>query len=303
MENNERSNEAESLFATKRKQQMEAEAEKKRMEELAQQKQQMEAEVKRLEALKAAQMAQQQQQPPWAQQQQQQPPWAQQQQTQWAAQPGRPAQQQGRPFQASGMTPAGAQKGPSLKTKKIALYILVTLGVVMGLLFLIGSISDTADDIKDKSEPEPEPAPASNDEPSDVLAEDWDDSDLLYFNGHAYEYVDMDLAWMDAREYCREQGGHLVTITSPEEQDFLADNFYGQMLWIGAFGSETGWRWVTDEEWYYENWAPGEPNGGEEWCGCFWTDMKWNDLREADPGERISAFICEYDDFTDYGDY
>jgi len=128
------------------------------------------------------------------------------------------------------------------------------------------------------------------------------DPELLYFNGHSYKLIDLDMSWMDARAFCVEQGGHLVTITSPEEQDFLASNFYGQKLWIGAFESDIGWRWVTDEPWGYDNWRKGEPSGGEEWCGCFWTDMEWNDIRNEDPGERISAFICEYDGLDDTAD-
>lgn len=128
-----------------------------------------------------------------------------------------------------------------------------------------------------------------------------DDPELLYFNGHSYKRIDLDMSWMDARAYCVQQGGHLVTITSPEEQDFLANNFYGQKLWIGAFESNLGWRWVTDEHWGYDNWRKGEPSGGEEWCGCFWTDMEWNDIRNEDPGERVSAFICEYDGLDDTG--
>ncbi|MBQ3704127.1 MAG: C-type lectin domain-containing protein, partial [Oscillospiraceae bacterium] len=128
-----------------------------------------------------------------------------------------------------------------------------------------------------------------------------DDPELLYFNGHSYKRIDLDMSWMDARAYCVQQGGHLVTITSPEEQDFLANNFYGQKLWIGAFESNLGWRWVTDEPWGYDNWRKGEPSGGEEWCGCFWTDMEWNDIRNEDPGERVSAFICEYDGLDDTG--
>lgn len=127
------------------------------------------------------------------------------------------------------------------------------------------------------------------------------DPELLYFNGHSYKLIDLDMSWMDARVYCVKQGGHLVTITSPEEQDFLANNFYGQKLWIGAFESDIGWRWVTDEPWGYDNWRKGEPSGGEEWCGCFWTDMEWNDIRNEDPGERVFAFICEYDGLDDTG--
>ena len=278
MDYNEHNNEAEALFATKRKQQQAEEAERKRLEELEQQKRQMAEEVKRLEALQAAQREQQTRMA---------------QQAQWAQQPQQAQQNYGVP--GTGAAPTGGKSGLDPKKKKIILisaigaFAVILLAVI--LILALGS----------KSKPEDEPGSSQRDERSEVSTEGVGeyDPELLYFNGHSYEFVDLDLSWNDARAYCIEQGGHLVTITTPEEQDFLANNFYDQKLWIGAFESETGWCWITGEAWYYENWRSGEPSGGEEWCGCLWTDMEWNDIRNEDPGERISAFICEYDDLED----
>ena len=276
MDYNEHNNEAEALFATKRKQQQAEEAEKKRLEELEQQKQQMAEEVKRLEALQAAQRERE----AWMA---------------WNAQRMQELQraQQGEP----GASPAGIKKGLDPKTKKIILF--AALGVlIVGLLAVVLILV-----LGSKSKPNDEPSIESqpNGEPSEAFTKGWGeyDSNQLYFDGHSYELVDLDLSWNDARAYCIEQGGHLVTITSPEEQDFLANNFYDQKLWIGAFESGTGWCWITGEAWSYENWRDGEPSGGEERCGCLWTDMEWNDIRNEDPGERIFAFICEYDGLED----
>ena len=371
MDNNEHNNEAEALFATKRKQQQAEEAERKRLEELEQQKRQMAEEVKRLEALQAAQREQEARMA-WEAQQAQQAQWAQ--------------QTNGGP--GTGASPAVGKNGSDPKKKKIILIsALAGLAVVLLVVFLILILGS-------KSKPTDETNSGQCDESSKATAEDWgedvtpfygmwqydefesriginadgtwsvydsnldetstgvyrwkdgwlvlenadgkallslclgsderlyddegdslsryvenpdetwgeDDPDLLYLNGHSYKLIDLDLSWMDARAYCVEQGGHLVTITSPEEQDFLSNNFYDQKLWIGAFESETGWCWVTGEAWYYENWRSGEPSGGEEWCGCLWTDMEWNDIRNEDPGERVSAFICEYDELEDVAD-
>ncbi len=286
MDNNEHNNEAEALFATKRKQQQAEEAERKRLEEMEQQKRQMAEEVKRLEALQAAQREQEARMA-WEAQQAQQAQWAQ--------------QTNGGP--GTGASPAVGKNGSDPKKKKIILIsALAGLAVVLLVVFLIlilGSKSKPTDDPTDGQRNEP--SSSQKDERSETTTEGRGENDpeLLYFNGHSYKLIDLDVSWMDARAYCIEQGGHLVTITSPEEQDFLANNFYDQKLWIGAFESEEGWYWITGEAWYYENWRSGEPSGGEEWCGCLWTDMEWNDIRNEDPGERISAFICEYDDLED----
>ena len=138
-------------------------------------------------------------------------------------------------------------------------------------------------------------------------AEQKDHGDLPVFNGHAYEFIANPVSWTEARKYCDSVGGHLLTITSPEEQKFIENTFSGKMFWIGAYsngvygGDIYDWRWVTGEEWYYENFTDGEPSNsdGEEWFGCIWKKMKWNDLREGDPGNRLDGFVCEFDDLPD----
>ena len=282
--NNEHSNEAEALFATKRKQQLAEEAERKRLEELERQKQQMAEEVKRLEALQAAQREQEARLA---------------QEARFAQEARMVRQRPGGPETGAG--PAGEKKGPDPKKKKLILLgALAALGVValaVVLILVLGSKSNDKPGGSQTVEPSSSQRGATPERSTENGGEY--DPELLYFNGHSYRCMDLDLSWNDARLHCIEQGGHLVTITSPEEQDFLANNFYDQKLWIGAAETQAGWCWVTDEAWSYENWREGEPSGGEEWCGALWTNMEWNDLRNEDPGERVSAFICEYDDLED----
>ncbi|RHS97419.1 hypothetical protein DW903_18740 [Ruminococcus sp. AM42-10AC] len=41
----------------------------------------------------------------------------------------------------------------------------------------------------------------------------------ILWNGHYYTIYDSSMDWESAKKYCKKQGGHLVTITSKEEQE------------------------------------------------------------------------------------
>lgn len=66
--------------------------------------------------------------------------------------------------------------------------------------------------------------------------------------------------------------GHLVTITSAEEQAFV-EGAFGVGLrgcWMGGIQAEgaaeplDGWQWITGEPWEYTNWGAGEPSDSEK---------------------------------------
>ena len=127
------------------------------------------------------------------------------------------------------------------------------------------------------------------------------------FNGHRYEYYpNADISWTEARAMCQSMGGHLVTITSADEQAFIESTFPGTTGWIGGYGDNNGWSWVTGETFGgYTYWKSGEPNdqGGIEWCGHLWSDMTWNDLDNEDKGNYQTGFYCEFDEYGDATGY
>ncbi len=100
-------------------------------------------------------------------------------------------------------------------------------------------------------------------------------------------------------------GGHLATITSQEEQDFVYALFGATGARIGAIqpgdagtpdpDPAAGWEWVTGEPWGYTAWIGGEPND----CGCQGYDEDtiqlkaggWNDV----DGGGAGGFVVEYD--------
>lgn len=139
--------------------------------------------------------------------------------------------------------------------------------------------------------------------------------DAICYNGHYYMLYQDSLAWDEANLYCQQMGGHLLTITSQEEQDFInsclsTSTKLKNLYWIGLEEVGKGWSWVTQEDYGYENWAIGEPNndfsGTEGVVQIYGKDHssfrvgQWNDSRynggTADFW-RLSntGFICEWD--------
>lgn len=135
-------------------------------------------------------------------------------------------------------------------------------------------------------------------------------------NGHLYKFISGSISWNSAKtaaEALTEYGvsGYLATITSADENDFVADRLQGDG-WMGASdsASEGDWKWVTGPEtgtsfWSgaaagnavdeaYENWASGEPNdhsSGED-CGQFYvSNGTWNDLPCT---ATIAGYVAEF---------
>ena len=89
---------------------------------------------------------------------------------------------------------------------------------------------------------------------------------LSEFNGHYYMVFDESKSWADAKSYCENIGGHLATITSREEQQFLESQLNsGQKnnYWLGARKVGGAFEWITGENFTYNNWISGQPNDSD----------------------------------------
>ena len=146
-------------------------------------------------------------------------------------------------------------------------------------------------------------------------------TDALEFNDHYYAFFDEGLAWDDAESYCENIGGHLVTITSQDEQsavETLLSSGTKNCYWMGGERINTQWQWVTNEDFSYTLWASGQPdnaNGVEnklmifkinyqKWGYKFgyWNDMGNECVNGGDYyinrdifGKNHFGFICEWD--------
>ena len=119
--------------------------------------------------------------------------------------------------------------------------------------------------------------------------------------GHWYAYVDASTPsdWNTCTEAAAAAGGHLATITSPEEHSWILDNLgiAGRpAAWLGATdsGTEGTWTWIGGESWSFANWAAGEPGdsaGTENWLAMA-SDGTWTD----EPATLLLAgYIVEWD--------
>ncbi len=142
-------------------------------------------------------------------------------------------------------------------------------------------------------------------------------STAVEFNGHYYQVYDNSMTWTEAKEYCEKLGGHLVTITSIEENNYIKDlvvsNGKKNAYWLGASDSETEgvWKWVTGEPFEFSDWGTDEPNqDGEEnylelLVNAINYSLKWNDSNLNGGGGMVSlqnhGFICEWDEIPEPG--
>lgn len=81
-------------------------------------------------------------------------------------------------------------------------------------------------------------------------------SKISSFFGHKYAIYDSNgISWAKAQSDCRKKGGHLMTINSPFEFNYLNSTLSsgrnGGLYWLGASGGSGKWKWVTGESTSY----------------------------------------------------
>ncbi len=129
----------------------------------------------------------------------------------------------------------------------------------------------------------------------------------VILDDHEYQLFDATMTWEGAQSYCKSIQGHLVTITSAQEQEAIAslvkkgnENGY----WIGLSISDEP-EWVTGELYRYSNWANGEPHKktdstsfAQVWNedGFGWvTEFPIYKSEEEEMLPKDIGFICEWD--------
>lgn len=151
-----------------------------------------------------------------------------------------------------------------------------------------------------------------------------EDMKECWTNGHCYEAILAPVSWDEAKAACEKLGGHLVTITSAEENAFVFSLVRGSNAfwfldgsgnglgpWLGGYQEDGaqepagGWRWVTTEPFTYTNWEEGQPDNVH---GMPLNQNKlrffkkggligdhWDDSEGYNPVEHRKGYICEYE--------
>lgn len=124
--------------------------------------------------------------------------------------------------------------------------------------------------------------------------------------GADYLFCEDSLDWNEAEADCEYFGGHLLTISTEEENDWAVSVALdldfgdgGYPAWIGLHDQdeEGVFSWTSGEAVDLSLWfagGDGEPNDGgrddlTEDCTAFVPDGSWNDL----PCEELRPYVCE----------
>ena len=145
------------------------------------------------------------------------------------------------------------------------------------------------------------------------------DTKTYEFNGHKYKVFNKGMSWDQAKIYCESQGGHLVTITSFEEQQviekLLREDGNRNHYWLGAYRSKDGheykagqrFTWITGEESNFSNFSPDQPDNyhnRENYLMIYRGSNfgEWNDItvdgtvdNYGNFGIRNFGLICEWE--------
>jgi hypothetical protein len=120
--------------------------------------------------------------------------------------------------------------------------------------------------------------------------------ELQVHGGHAYLFMGTKMQWPTAKEFAERLGGHLVTITSKSEDDFvrneLIERRHADCAWMGLESAPKvyGWKWITGEPFDYQDWdttnGSGGANRGDDQNHACWHPtghgLHWQTYKESD---------------------
>ena len=113
---------------------------------------------------------------------------------------------------------------------------------------------------------------------SSLCPDDW-----IHWSGNCYKLNQDLLTWEDAAKKCSEIGGHLASVHSDEENNFIFQTSNNAVTWLGGndMSAEGSWIWSDGSSRSYTNWNSGQPNNnGNQDCQTIgYYAEKWDDDR------------------------
>ena len=116
-------------------------------------------------------------------------------------------------------------------------------------------------------------------------------SEWKLFESHCYRLFENKLSWPAAEVHCQQEKGHLTSINSNGENNFLYQLKRGSPPWLGIndIHTEGNWVWSDGSAANFVNWHAGEPNNnGNQDCGQMYNG-RWDD----DKCQELKSFICK----------
>ncbi len=136
----------------------------------------------------------------------------------------------------------------------------------------------------------------------EIDAEKVKPAEVRKYGLNTYYRFDGAIAFNEAKALSELLGGHLVTITSKDENDFVKDLMSkgkADSYWTGATNSnsEGKFTWVTGESFSYTNWSSSNPDntkGREHFVEMAKSDSyKWNDVQASGRDGNVTGFVLE----------
>ena len=140
-------------------------------------------------------------------------------------------------------------------------------------------------------------------------------------NGHWYQAHVKTGSWFACQAFAESLGGHLATLATTAESDFLEPLIPHQStVWnrtyvggrqLPGVAADQGWYWIDGTAWSYTRWEATQPNGGEGFLVVYRDRVgssyvyHWGDYGPDDP-DIVWCLIewdtdCNADGIVDYG--
>ena len=145
-----------------------------------------------------------------------------------------------------------------------------------------------------------------------IIPSAYADENTISFNGHRYHIFAISMTWSEAKKYCENLGGYLVTTNSEEEYNTILSMIPQNkeaIYWFGAsdVAAEGDWQWLNNEgKITINHWLSGEPNNEfsrEHYMLLTLRNGKWgwNDGTDTNtyPSKESYNLICEWENISD----
>ncbi|KAH3746341.1 snaclec botrocetin subunit beta-like isoform X2 [Dreissena polymorpha] len=117
--------------------------------------------------------------------------------------------------------------------------------------------------------------------------------DWWSFHDKCYTFEMKKETWSNAEEICLQKGGHLVSINSDRENDFITAltmiHHQKGTVWIGGHHNGGNRSWTSGEPWAFEKFYPTEPGTDGACFSLYANTYMWFDESCSD----MQAFVCE----------